>query len=316
MNWNEKPFKQMVRMMKEATAGGNHAKAFRDKADNCRNVSVFLREVMNQQVSPEELSHMQLYAPEYPDQGQDPLYDRIYRMMDRDLEDFARGTKAMQAFEEACALLKKGIESNTKGLFHDLNKREIAIRQMDEELARIKAQVGLLKKSKRKPAKQSVSTEGGNAGVNVTNVMKEIFELLDRLEQANEAVPDNVEDSIWDEDCEKLIAVGNREYFVLQGEERAVAFAVLETPLTRDIQLIRLGSDYWRDAEETLGFNDEAFYVESYPDLAEALAEILNAINSEDDLELGNGEGGLALHYDTRSSLSDKFSRLLSGEAG
>jgi hypothetical protein len=300
--------------MKDATAGAKDRKAARDKADNCNHVYALIRKTMADQVPPEELRTFQLYTPELVDQDKDPLYYRINRMMDRDLEDFARGTKMMKALGEACLLLKMGIESNANGLFHDGEKRKLAIKQIDDELARIAAQVKRLKTNKSSRTKPLIqpNMEEGNTRVNVTKMMKEIYDLFDLLDQADAAVPDFVEDYIWEADYEKLIVVRSRERFVLKGEGRVVVYAVLETPLTHDVHLIRLGSDYWEDAEAAYDLNEAAFTVERYAGMTEALAEIINAINLEDDLEPDDRDGGAASHYDTRLTLNEKFSRLLS----
>ncbi|PYI50291.1 hypothetical protein [Paenibacillus flagellatus] len=339
MNVQEQPFKQIVQIMKDATAGRKQRQTERDKADKCKTVCDLMRDVMIDHMTLEERKKLRLYSPdleldydeaEVEDEVEEaddaefeaadeekkklpPLYWKIYRMLLRDIEDFARGTMPMKDLTEACSLLKKGIEHNVRGLFHDPMKRNAAIARIDEELKQIKTQAEHLKKNKAKPAKpfNPPQPEGGIASVNAVILMKELNVLFDLLDQAGTAVPYAVENHIYDEEFEQLVVVRRKEYFVLKGEERAVAYAVLETPLTRNVHLIRFGSDYWQDAETSHDFQEDAFFIKPCIDMTEALNEVLEALNTESDLELVDPEEGGASPFETRSSLNEKLSRLL-----
>jgi hypothetical protein len=307
MNLTDIPFRKIVQIMKAAVETAEYRQHQLKKTNQCSYVTRIIEDVVTMHLSEEEQKRLKFAMPDLENKL---LNEKIYRLMNRNLKITSRGSKPMNDLIEVCRLMQIGIENNVTSHFTNSDKRAQAKQKIDDELKLISTQVKRLKQNKHKQPIQS-HTKGGHTIVNVIRIMEEMNDLYDLFNQAEAAVPEFVEDHIWDEDYEKLIVVRNRERFVLKGAERVVVFSILETPTTNNVHLIRFGSDYWQGAETSFDLYEEAFFIKPYTGIADAIAEIIDVINSESDLELSLMEDANTSLYDSYSSMNQKLSLLL-----
>jgi hypothetical protein len=310
------PLRRMALIVKDAREGKLVGKKKRDKSD----LTVIVTELIEAVVSEPEDEQPQLLTEEQrtklkfiTSDDRESIQWKIYRLMKKDLRGMARGSQSLDSLIEVSRLLKIAVENNALELFNNEGMRLFAIQKIDEELKSVTNQVKDVKRSKPSLSKQQPATPTSKGGLTVhtMKLMTEMNDLYDILEDLGILVPEFVEDHVWNEEYESLLVVRSKERFILQGEDRIVLYSILETPLTGNVQLLRIGTDYWQDAETSFDLDKEAFFIEEFENVADALAAVFQAINQESDLYSGLiGENGPS-KFDTYASLDEKLSYLL-----
>jgi len=287
-------------------------------------VIAILKEASNKEANWSKVSFLDkyLYESVISDHMDERTYEKTNRIRNKRLHELARGTKNFDDFSELCSLLKEGIDKNIDGYFNNNKKnkesneeiRQTAINKIDALLEVLKEEIKKIKKPTLKISNLTaqINDQLGGSVVKGTRMILELYSILDQFDQLGRAVPDFVADYLWEEELEQRIFVRKTCPFILKGDNRTVIFLLLETPLTDEVLLIRLGSDYWEEAEDVTELYEEAFEILRFSTIREALAYIVHIVNEEYDLDNGITDSeDESNSYDNLDSLNKKMTQLL-----
>lgn len=264
-------------------------------------------------------------------------YHKICRLKKCTLIDLASIDTYYKNFQDCCTLLKVAIENNLDELFCNQEKGELAIALIDEQLAWIDDYVKnrsalelTIRKSTRGGERQMKSqtnlpweahTETNKETriqptLKLWSVDEELATLYRLLHEQGETVPEPIQEYLWDEEYTQLLAVRKSARFLFHGDDRMVVYSIMEAPATKEVWFVRFGSDYWAEADEPYDCDEDALTIEPLSDLVEAVAQLLQDINDNDDLERrlfhANHDQEMTAAFETRSSLEEKITFLLS----